>query len=67
MQRPEIRHEGRASRMKVIIEATAEEIAALVLELQGRRDLAVRDETSIKALAQATYDRQQGLQAQPGN
>lgn len=53
--------------MKVIIEATAEEIAALVLELQGRRDLAVRDETSIKALAQATYDRQQGLQAQPGN
>lgn len=55
--------------MDVIIvpRAKVEEITALVLGIQGRLDLTTVSDASIKALAQATYDRQQGLREQPDN
>ena len=51
----------------IVSGASAEEIAALAVALQGRRELVVADDSAIRALAQATYDRQQGLQGQPGS
>lgn len=50
--------------MKIAIKGSPEEIAALVLNIQGRLGLAVENESSIKALAQAICDRPQGLQLQ---
>lgn len=48
--------------MEVNIKGDPKELAALVLAVQGRRELDLPDDESIKALAQAIYDRQQGLQ-----
>lgn len=50
--------------MEVNIKGDPKEFAALVLAVQARRELDLPDDESIKALAQAIYDRQQGLQGQ---
>lgn len=60
---PRIRREE-VNRMEVNIKGDPKEFAALVLAVQARRELDLPDDESIKALAQAIYDRQQGLQGQ---
>lgn len=51
----------------IVTGASAKEIAALVVEIQGRHGLTVVSEDDIRALARATYDRRQGSQAKPDN
>lgn len=52
-------------KMEIVIKGEAKEIAALVLAVQGRQDVADASEQDIIALAQATYDRQRELQGKP--